>query len=96
MPSVRPGGAAKAQIGSLEAQAQELQAQIADLDLQLEASTEAYNRLVLQLDENNVSMTSLRQEQDTAQQDYRYRLEDVRSHASATSTRPAVRTSSCR
>jgi cell wall-associated NlpC family hydrolase len=74
VPSVRLGGSAKTQVGSLEAQAQELQAQIADLDKQLEASSEAYNQLVVQLDEYNVRMISLRQQLDVAQRDYQYRL----------------------
>jgi cell wall-associated NlpC family hydrolase len=65
---------ARSQIKSLEQQADELEAQIADLDKQLEASTEAYNQLVVQLDEINVNMTVLREEQDAAQRDYQYRL----------------------
>jgi cell wall-associated NlpC family hydrolase len=67
-PSVR------SQIDSLEVQAQELQDQIAALDAQLEVSAEAYNQLVVQLDEVNVSMTVLRERQDAAQRDYQYRL----------------------
>jgi cell wall-associated NlpC family hydrolase len=66
---------ARSQIKSLEQQAKDLQTQIADLDQQLEASTEAYNQLVVQLDEINVSMAVLRQRQDAAQRDYQYRLQ---------------------
>jgi cell wall-associated NlpC family hydrolase len=66
---------ARSQINSLEAQAQELQDQIATLDQQLEASAEAYNQLVVQLDEINVTMAELRQRQDAAQRDYQYRLQ---------------------
>jgi cell wall-associated NlpC family hydrolase len=66
---------AKTQIKSLEKQAEELKAQIADLDVQLEASTEAYNALAVQMDEINVNMTVLRDRQDAAQRDYQYRLQ---------------------
>jgi cell wall-associated NlpC family hydrolase len=65
---------ARSQIKSLEQQAEELKTQIADLDQQLEASTEAYNQLVVQLDEINVNMSVLRDRQDSAQRDYQYRL----------------------
>jgi cell wall-associated NlpC family hydrolase len=65
---------AQSQIDSLEAQAQQIQDQIAELDQQLEASGEAYNQLVVQLDVVNVTMTSLREQQYAAQSDYQYRL----------------------
>jgi cell wall-associated NlpC family hydrolase len=65
---------ARSQIDSLEAQAQDLQDQIATLDQQLETSAEAYNQLVVRLDELNVNMTALRQRQDAAERDYQYRL----------------------
>lgn len=66
---------AASQLRSLKQQAEDLQTQIADLDQQLEASTEAYNQLVVQLDEINVNMTVLRERQDYAQRDYQYRLQ---------------------
>ncbi len=66
---------ARAQIASLEAQAAALQAQIAELDQQLEASIEAYNQLAVQVDEHNFRLTDLRQQLETAERDYRYRLE---------------------
>ncbi len=66
--------AAPGDLDSLKAQASELETQIADLDQQLEASTEAYNQLVIQLNELNVAMTMLRQQKDAAERDYEYRL----------------------
>ena len=62
------------QINSLEAQAEELEAQVADLDRELEIASEAYNQLVVSLDELNVTMTQLRQQKDAAETDYQYRL----------------------
>jgi cell wall-associated NlpC family hydrolase len=62
------------QMDSLQSEAQELQAQMDYLDQQLEKSSEAYNQLVVSLNELNVTMTMLREQQDAAEVDYRYRL----------------------
>lgn len=72
---VRLSGDAKAQVGSLTAQAQAVQGEIDVLDRQLEENTEAYNRMRVQLDELNIEMMGLRRELDVAQKDYQYRLD---------------------
>ncbi|NLV72582.1 MAG: hypothetical protein GXY46_08275 [Actinobacteria bacterium] len=76
-------GDAKTQVNDLTAQAGSVQEEIDALDLELERSSEAYNRLQLKLDEINVGMATLRRELEEAQSDHAYRVKKLEDRVCA-------------